>query len=285
VSIIDDDADPRRETIDRPWWFAPALAAVALGGVVGVALLPTEGGPSTTPPPSERQLLAVVTPPATPTPRTSPPLCPSFAPPTRPARVFVFDPAASPTACSRYVLYDDGSVAGQWRDVQSGEVRGTYTEANGALSFDWGNPISGYRQAILHDDSLIIVDSDVPLRYIRDGPPAWSFPPLAGPARVFAFDHLLQTTWGLDQVAARSRVVLYDDGRVELQYLGAPPFAYGGKYVEEAGVVRMTFDSWGGGGAYGATGSLRNGSLAIEFSESMHWNDFTDAGYAQTTPP
>ncbi len=56
----------------------------------------------------------------------------------RPARVYTFVDApanvADYTRASRFVLYEDGSFALQYG---RGEYRGTYTEANALIVFQW----------------------------------------------------------------------------------------------------------------------------------------------------
>ena len=75
------------------------------------------------------------------TPPVSPPSPPrSFPPLSGPSRTFVFDrelkyPVADYTRRSQFVLYDNGAFA--LRFAGMGEYHGGYTEANGAIVFDW----------------------------------------------------------------------------------------------------------------------------------------------------
>jgi len=75
--------------------------------------------------------------PTSPTASTSPPAGP-FPDVLRPARVYAFVDAPSNVAdytrASRFVLYDDGSFALQYG---RGEYRGTYTEADALIVFQW----------------------------------------------------------------------------------------------------------------------------------------------------
>jgi hypothetical protein len=62
-----------------------------------------------------------------------------FPPLSGPSRTFVFDHALSYrvsgyTETSRYVLYDNGAFVLQYT---SGQYRGKYTEASGAIDFEW----------------------------------------------------------------------------------------------------------------------------------------------------
>ena len=72
------------------------------------------------------------------TPRPEPPPQ-GFPPVSRPARIYQFNEATyrvQPyTRDSRYVLYDDGAFALQYLNL--GEYRGTYSDANGVVTFNW----------------------------------------------------------------------------------------------------------------------------------------------------
>ena len=83
---------------------------------------------------------------AAPSTSTVAPTPPAFPPVSRPARIYRFNEAAlrvQPyTRESRYVLYDDGAFALQY--ANRGEYRGTYSEANGDITFNWeGWTVSG----------------------------------------------------------------------------------------------------------------------------------------------
>lgn len=116
-------------------------------------------------------------------------------------------------------------------------------------------------------------------------PPPQSGPPLTGPARTFLFSGPL--THPVGQATAASQYVLYDNGAFALRY---PGFDLSGEYRQEAGGIINFGFCWsnvGGGrtctppGSPGgqATGALRDDSLEVRYTESMHHNDFEDAVY------
>lgn len=175
MSIIEEGDDVAGKVGDRqqPWWFIPGLVAVGIGALIGSLLDGTVPPPSPGPshaaasprgvnapttysypcqgvgcPPTSTQgtsacpsCRVVTQPPATARPSGT------FAPVLRPARVFVFDEAKSLPATypelslvrlSRYVLYDDGSFVLQCACLPAiEEQRGTYTEADGVIKFEW----------------------------------------------------------------------------------------------------------------------------------------------------
>jgi hypothetical protein len=90
-----------------------------------------------------------------------------FPPVTQPARVYLFASALSypvdePTSSSRYVLYENGTFALQYlRSRGAFQYGGTYTEANGIITFHWTdnqNVSAPWRPSIgtLADDSLTV---------------------------------------------------------------------------------------------------------------------------------
>src|SRR5262245_44381756 len=89
--------------------------------------------------------------PAPPPPVTSPPL-------SGPSRTFIFDrelsdPVREYTKTSRFVLYDNGAFVLQYVSLAA-EYRGGYTEVNGVIAFDFGNPWRA--TGTLNGDSLTI---------------------------------------------------------------------------------------------------------------------------------
>jgi hypothetical protein len=71
-----------------------------------------------------------------------PPPTPTFPPLSGPSRTFVFDHAQANrvrdyTTQSRFVLYDDGAFVLQFPTIAGDGYRGGYTEANGAVTFEW----------------------------------------------------------------------------------------------------------------------------------------------------
>jgi hypothetical protein len=107
--------------------------------------------------------------PTTPTGTTPSPPTPrpgsDFPAVSRPARIYLFasglsHPVREWTSGSRYVLYDDGTFALQYLQSRvSFEYRGTYTDANGLITFEWeGWSVAGPWAATgsINDDSLTV---------------------------------------------------------------------------------------------------------------------------------
>jgi hypothetical protein len=96
-------------------------------------------------------------------PATVAPTPPAPVPPTDSSEARVFGFVSSPypavqgyTTGSRYVLYRDGAFVLQYPHV---EYRGTYTEAEGRINFEWeGWSVAGRWGAtgVLTDDSLSV---------------------------------------------------------------------------------------------------------------------------------
>jgi len=81
---------------------------------------------------------------AAPTSSTPPTALPALTPSPIPgARIFAFDHALSSSASeytktSQFVLYDNGTFSLEYRTcLCGGEYLGRYTEATGAITFDW----------------------------------------------------------------------------------------------------------------------------------------------------
>jgi hypothetical protein len=109
-------------------------------------------------------------------------------------------------------------------------------------------------------------------------PSPGNFPPLSGGSRTFAFNHEL--TYRLRDYTRQSRFVLYDNGAFVLQYasLGGE---YRGAYTESNGVITFQWEGSSTAGAWGATGTLKDGSLTVQYNLIMQLSDFEDAVYAQ----
>ena len=107
-------------------------------------------------------------------------------------------------------------------------------------------------------------------------PPPTSFPAVSGLSRTFTFDR--QLAYALSDYTKQSRFVLYDNGAFALQYasLGGE---YRGVYAESNGVITFQFEGWSTGGAWDATGTLKNGSLSVQYNLIMQMSDFEDAVY------
>lgn len=167
TSIIAFDGETTQLRRRRPWWFVPALAGIALGAVVGLALLPPRITSLLSSAPSSRtpaatQVLATGSPAPTmpaPTPVAAPPTD-SFPPVLRPARVFAVDDASlssqSYTRWSRYVLYEDGRFELQLLAPSPSAYRGTYTEGSGVIVFAWDNWTAGRATGSLEGDVLTV---------------------------------------------------------------------------------------------------------------------------------
>jgi hypothetical protein len=102
------------------------------------------------------------------------------------------------------------------------------------------------------------------------------FPPLSGPARIFAFDRELE--YHVTAYTTQSRFVLYDDGRFALQYRGGGS-GYAGKYADNAGTVSFEWEAYSLPGPWGATGTLTGDSLSVRYNTIMSLDDFEDAVY------
>jgi hypothetical protein len=107
-------------------------------------------------------------------------------------------------------------------------------------------------------------------------PPTTSFPPLSGASRSFTFDHPVANS--VMDYTKHSQFVLYDNGAFALKYdsLGGE---YRGGYTESNGVINFQWEGWSTAGSWGATGSLKDGSLTVRYNLIMMLSDFEDAVY------
>jgi hypothetical protein len=110
-------------------------------------------------------------------------------------------------------------------------------------------------------------------------PPPRSFPPLTGPSRTFAFDRELNYT--VSAYTKASRFVLYDTGGFVLQYLSIAG-EYRGGYKEADGTLTFEWEGWNIQGPWGATGTIKDGTLTVRYNDVMLWSDFEDAVYRLT---
>jgi hypothetical protein len=108
-----------------------------------------------------------------------------------------------------------------------------------------------------------------------------NFPPLSGLSRTFVFNHEL--TYRLTDYTKQSRFVLYDNGAFVLQYVSLG-LEYRGGYTESNGVITFQWEGWSTAGAWGATGTLKDGSLTVQYNLIMQLSDFEDAVYVATIP-
>jgi hypothetical protein len=78
-----------------------------------------------------------------------------------------------------------------------------------------------------------------------------------------------------------SRYVLYDDGTFALQYSSAKHsfFEYRGTFKVMDGLVAFDWEGWSVAGAWGATGSLSDDSLSVQYNIIMQLSDFADGVY------
>ena len=80
----------------------------------------------------------------------------------------------------------------------------------------------------------------------------------------------------------QSRFVLYDNGAFALQYVSLG-IEYRGGYTESNGVITFQWEGWSSAGAWGATGTLKDGSLTVQYNLIMGLSDFEDAVYCWRT--
>jgi hypothetical protein len=113
----------------------------------------------------------------------------------------------------------------------------------------------------------------------RPAPPPTNFPPLSGPSRTFTFDQAVVP--GVRAYTEQSRFVLYDTGGFALQYLSLG-IEYRGGYTESNGVITFEWEGWSTAGPWGATGTLKDRSLTVQYNVIMMMSDFEDAVYRLT---
>ncbi|NOT28487.1 MAG: hypothetical protein HOP16_20590 [Acidobacteria bacterium] len=99
------------------------------------------------------------------------------------------------------------------------------------------------------------------------------FPPLSGPSRTFVFDHAASS---VQEYTANSRFVLYDNGAFALRYMSLGGLTFSGRYSNANGAI--TFE-WEDSSAWGATGTLDDVGLTVQYNAHMLAIDFEDAVY------
>jgi hypothetical protein len=104
-----------------------------------------------------------------------------------------------------------------------------------------------------------------------------NFPALSGPSRTFTFDHEL--TYPPTAYTKQSHFVLYENGAFALKYVSLG-LEYRGGYTESNGVITFEWEGWSGAGPWGASGTLKDGSLTVRFNAVMQMTDFEDGVYA-----
>ena len=103
-----------------------------------------------------------------------------------------------------------------------------------------------------------------------------SFPPATGSFRAFVFERELGHQ--VSDYTRRSRMVLYDNGAVVLQYVGLGD--YRGAYSEANGAIMLDLDA----GVHSthpwlADATLSGGTLTVRYNFDMNMSGFEDAVY------
>jgi hypothetical protein len=106
-----------------------------------------------------------------------------------------------------------------------------------------------------------------------------SFPPLSGPSRAFVFDHEL--SYRVTDYTRQSRFVVYDNGAFVLQYTGLG-IQYRGGYTRRNGALDLEWEGWSSAGPWGATATVKDGLLTVQYNLIMQLSDFEDAVYRAT---
>ena len=111
-----------------------------------------------------------------------------------------------------------------------------------------------------------------------------NFPPLSGPSRSFVFDR--QLSYPVSDYTRHSRIVLYDNGALALEYPTLPTAGtLGGQYRHTDGALMVLFafqagrysdEAWDD-----ATIRLSGDSLTIEYAERMLQADWENAVYVR----
>jgi hypothetical protein len=102
---------------------------------------------------------------------------------------------------------------------------------------------------------------------------------LSGSSRTFTFDHEL--AYAVRDETTQSWFVLYDTGSFALQFPSISREYHGG-YTEANGVITFYWEDWSTAGPWGATGTLKDGSLLVEYNIILSLIDFEDAAYRLT---
>src|SRR5207237_1359150 len=106
--------------------------------------------------------------------------------------------------------------------------------------------------------------------------PAPAFPALTKPGTIYVETGLVYGSSAYHGGELASRVVLYDDGRLGIQF-SSPRwgfFEYGGNYARTDSTLSLTFEGWSVMGPWLATGTLSGDSLAIRYNQVMQLTDF-----------
>ena len=101
---------------------------------------------------------------------------------------------------------------------------------------------------------------------------------MSKPARIYLFAREL--SYPVRDWTSGSRYVLYDDGTFALQSQGA--FEYRGTYANSNGLITFQWEGWSRAGPWGATGSLNDDSLTVQYNFIMEMTDFENGVYLQT---
>jgi hypothetical protein len=103
---------------------------------------------------------------------------------------------------------------------------------------------------------------------------------LSGPSRTFVFDREL--SYRVSDYTQKSRFVLYDNGAFVLQYPSLGDRGYRGGYADASGVIAFEWEGWSATGPWGATGTLKDDSLTVQYNQVMQLTDFEDSVYLRT---
>jgi hypothetical protein len=120
-----------------------------------------------------------------------------------------------------------------------------------------------------------------PTAVAATSPPVSGFPAVSKPARIYLFASEL--SYPVRDGTRGSRYVLYDDGTFALQYLRSQgAFEYRGTYANTNGLITFQWEGWSRAGPWGATGSLNNDALTVQYNFIMEMTDFENGVYLQT---
>ena len=84
----------------------------------------------------------------------------------------------------------------------------------------------------------------------------------------------------------RSRYLLFDDGSFAMQYapwtVDAARLEFRGRYTLSNGDIVFDWDAWSAAGPWGASGTITDDVLSVEYNTVMMFTDFIDGVYQRT---
>jgi hypothetical protein len=89
-------------------------------------------------------------------------------------------------------------------------------------------------------------------------------------------------SYRVSEYTKKSRFVLYDNGAFVLMFPSIGEGGYRGGYTETNGAITFEWEGWSVAGPWGATGTLKDGSLTVRYNGIMQLTDFEDAVYLLT---